>query len=474
MTPRQIADIGVARLGLPIPTGKLVTIQAIAQALKDPQTAQVFEDAVINWIDTRELESECLEALSALVLTQPRPEFTARIRRAIDQPSLASDALLSLATGNPTVLPSWSGCHSGPVPQLLDVRNEEQTLRAGTFIPPIFVHTIEHLEKISGRPMARQWAFEFSVLCERVSSKGDGHFQYFHGHERNNVGNFIARQAHLARSAYLRALACAVEHWGMPQRLASEYACQALPAEPLFLKLAPGQAPAWATELHQRSPEAALTPESLVRDSLQLVETVGERRVMHLSAVVCDTPLCHVELAVFGVVCTKGSANAQHVLNFYEHILGELTPARDGLRAFVSPSLEQEGMEELGFVPTVLPLIGTSVGYLQTDFVGCIPYVPLSTQSLPQLEIVPAVGVCSMTSQGIPVGEFASWYWNWQPSHPNGWSSPIACCSSLTREAAERLEADLGGRIQHVWRLTTWTRETDYGEWVRTKKVGTS
>jgi len=473
MTPRQIADVGVARLGLPIPTGKLVTIQALAQALVDPQTALIFEDAVLDWIGTRELESECLEALSALVLAQPRPEFTARIRRAIVQPSIASDVLLSLATGNPTVLPSWSGCHSGPAPQLLDLRSEEEALRARTFIPPVFTHALEHLEGASGRPLVRQWAFEFSVLDRRVGSASDERFEYFIEREQGRVGQFVARQGHLARSAYLRTLACAVEHWGMPQRLAADYVLQALPAEPLFLKLAPGHAPSWAINVQERSPEATEDKEALVRDTLRLVEAPGDRRVMHLSAAVCDSPVCHMELAVFAVVRLEGLVDAQEALGFYGHMLGEITPARDGLRAFVCPDLGLEGTADLGFVPTVIPLIGANVGYLQSDFVGRIPYVPLSSPSLPQVEMAPRVGGAQLTSQGVPVGEFACWYWNWRPSHPKGWPSPMACCSTLTGEATHRLEADLGGSIQHVWKLTTWTRQKEYGDWMRMKQVGT-
>lgn len=472
MTPRQIADIGVARLGLPVPTGKLVTIQAISQALADVRTADVFEAALLDWIAARELESECLEGLSALVLARPGADLIARARRAIGRPSIASDHLLSLATDNPTVLPSWVGCHAGPAPKLLDVGNELKSLRAHTFIPPVFIHTLEDLEEQSGQAFVRQWAFEFSLLRQRVSSTADGHFGYFMGRERHNGGQFVARQGLLARSAYLRTLACAVEHWGMPQRFADHYAMQALPAEPLFLKLAPGPDPAWASGLHRHLPEATKDAEALVRGALQQIEAAGERRVVHLSMAVSDSALCHVELVVFAVASAQVVSDPQHVLSFYDHILGKMTPVRDGLRAFVCPQLPLRGTQRLGFVPAVIPLIGPTVGYLQSDFVGRIPYVPLSTASLPQLELVPAVGGAQLTSRAAPVGEFACWYWNWQPSHPQGWPSPIACCSTLNRDAAEVFAADIGGRVQQVWKVVRWTRQTEYGDWSSTEELG--
>jgi len=472
MTPRQVAEIGVARLGLPVPTGKLVTIQAIAQALADVRTADVFEAVLLDWIATRELESECLEGLSALVLAQPETEVIARARRAIGHPSIVSDYLLSLATGNPTVLPSWTGCHACPAPQLLDVDAELKALRAGRFIPLVFTHTLERLENESGRAFVRQWAFEFKLLRRRVRSDVDGQLDYFLRHERGNVGQFVACQGHLARSAYLRTLACAVDHWGMPQRFAEHYALQALPAEPLFLKLAPGPAPAWTAGLHQHPPEAAKSAEPLVRGAVQLIEAAGERRVMHLSAEVSDSALCHVELVVFAVASVQDVADPQHALSFYDHILGRITPARDGLRAFVCPQLDLRGMERMGFVPAVIPLIGVTVGYLQSDLVGRIPYVPVSTSSLPELEATPGVGGAQLTSRSVCVGEFACWYRNWQPSHPKDWPSPIACCTTLTRNVADALAADLGGRIQQVWKLVTWTRESEYAAWSSNEQIG--
>jgi hypothetical protein len=472
MTPRQVADLGVARLGLPVPTGKLVTIQALAAALADARTAGAFEAALLDWVSTRELESECLEGLCALVLAQGRAGLIPRIRSAIRHPSLASDHLLWLATGHPAVWPSWTGCHSGTVPKLLDLESELKALRAGNFIPLVFTHKLEKLEADSGKPFLRQWAFEFSQLQQRVSSVADGYFDYFMNENRGNAGVFVGRKGHLARSAYLRALACAVESWGMPSEYADHYALQALPAEPLFLKLAPATPPSWASSLHEFSPDAADTGEALVRSALQQVEAGGERRVMHLSAAVCDSPLCHVELTVFTAVRAEPIDDAQHVLGFYNFLLGKITPNRDGLRAFVCPALDTREMEALDFRPTVVPLIGPMVGYLQADFVGRIPYLPISTQSLPQVEATPAFGGAKLTSAQMPIGEFACWYRNWQPSHGKDWPTPIACCTTLSHAAANAITSDLGGTLQQVWKLVTWTRQSDYSEWSSTEQVG--
>lgn len=101
-----------------------------------------------------------------------------------------------------------------------------------------------------------------------------------------------------------------------------------------------------------------------------------------------------------------------------------------------------------------------------------MPYIPLSTPSLPQTEFQPGVGGAQLTSREVPVGEFACWYCNWQPSPPLGWPTPIAYCTTLTREAAHNVATDLGGRLQQVWKLVSWTRETEYGEWSSSEEIG--
>lgn len=472
MTPRQVADVAVARLALPVPMAKLVTIQAIGAALEHKATANSFADALAEWIGTCELESQCLEALCPLLVATPNPAVIARIRRAVARPSLASDLLLSLATGHPGVVPSWTGCHSGSAPHLLTLTQEEQALRADTLIPPVFIHQLEALENRSCRPFLRQWAFEFSVLSNRYNGVRDGHLGYFLASEPSNVGHFVAGKGHLARSAYLRVLAFAVEYWDMPEEVALQYAATACPAEPIFLRLAPQPPPPWAYFVHSRTAADTADAQALAHLVIQRTEKELQRRIMHFSLAVVDGPLCHAELEVFAVVRTHDDFNAQQAIDFHDHMLGNATLARDGLRAFVSPDMGSEGTESLRFVPVVLPLLGGSVGYLQTDFLGRVPYVPVSTKNVPTLELVPVAGRAVLRSEEREVGTWSWWLWNWKPSHPQGWSAPIACCASLQADAARKIADDLGGCIEQVWRVTVWYRGQPYGEWHLTKHVG--
>lgn len=471
MNLRQIADLAVARFGIPVPMAKLATIQAVAKALDCEDTAMVFAEALAKWASTRKLESQCLEAICPLLVAAPRPEVTALVRNAICRPSIASDSLLSLATGSPTLVAGWTGCHSGPAAQHSMLDEEQGELCAGVFIPLIFVHELQRLEKRANRPLMRQWAFEYKELNSRFDSIGDGHLDYFLGGDREAAGQFVAHRSHVARSAFLRTIAFAVDGWGMPVEAASRFAELAFPIEPIFLRLQPQNAPGWAQTLQHSATKAEGAPE-FAKSLIESLELELNGRLMHCSLAVADEPRCHVDFEVFAIAEARSDLDAAEVIRFYEHLRGKMSPDRDGFRAFVSPDLDADSAGIIGFAPLLLPLVGSLVGYLQSDFVGRVPYVPVSSKGLPSLELAPTKEGAMFRSNGRNVGRWNWWRWNWKPSYTKHQLSPTACCASLNHDAARQLIAPFGGVFEHVWRATTWTRETDYVKWTKSERIG--
>lgn len=472
MNLRQVADLAVARLGLPIPTAKLSTIQAVARALNSDDTALAFTEALAYWVSTRDLESQCLEAICPLLVAPARPEATLLIRRAINRPSIASDALLSLATGSPILVASWTNCHSSPVRRFSMLNDEDAQLRSGTLVPPFFTHQLEDLQRRSGRPFMRQWAFEFRLLNDRYARNDDGYLDYFFNPDRQHVGQFVAHRSHLARSAFLRTLACAVQHWGMPAEIASNFSETAFPAEPIFLRLHPQRAPMWACTVQRRTASEAEDAPAFAKALIETIEAELNGRIMHCSLTVVDEPNRHVELEVFAIAGASDSLDANDALRFYEHMLGEIAPERDALSAFVSPDLGSDGREILGFMPLLLPLVGNWVGYLQSDIVGRVPYVPASFAGLPDLKLVPMPDRAMFRSGDRDVGSWSWWCWNWKPSHPRGQLTPTACCASLSNDAVKQLAKHLGGDVEQVWRISVWSRDSDYAEWTESQRSG--
>lgn len=472
MNLRQVADLAVARLGMPIPMAKLVTMHAIAQELANVERQQVFAESLAEWASTRELESQCLEALCPLLVASPTQDVVALIRKAVSRPSVASDALLSIATSSPRLIASWTGCHSGPAPRYDDLREELAQLRAGTFVPPIFGNLFERLQTRTGLPFLSQWAFEYRQLLSKFGRKGDGYIDHFRGSDRETGGQFVARQGHLARSAFLRTLAFAVDHWDMPMEAASTHSEVAYPAEAIFLRFPPQPAPTWASKVQSRDAAEAQDATVFAKTLIEAIETEVCGRLIHCSLSVVDEPKVRVDLEVFSVGQAREDLDADDVFRFHQHLLGQVSPDRDALRAFVSPDLGFNGDMGLGFAPLLLPLLGHRIGYLQADLLGRVPYVPASSPGLPNLELVPTDGHAMFRSNGRDVGSWAWWCRHWQPTHPREQPPSISCCASLAHESAQALVNHLGGGMEHVWRITTWTRDRDYGKWTERKATG--
>jgi hypothetical protein len=257
----------------------------------------------------------------------------------------------------------------------------------------------------------------------------------------------------------------------MPQDLAQQYAADTFPAEPIFLRLALQPPPSWAPAAHGRTASEIADAQALAHSVIQYTEQL-QQSVMHCSLTVVDEPLCHSELEIFAVVQTHGDLDAQRAVGFYRHLLGKATSSRDGLRSFVSPDMGNEDTTLLKFVPILLPLIGPSFGYLQSDFVGRVPYLPVSTNNVPNIELIPGLDGAVLRSMEKEIGTWNGWLWNWKPSHARDWSAPIASHVGLQPKAAQQIADDLGGRIAHVWSLTTWQRDQPYGEWRHIEQVG--
>ena len=472
MNLRQVADLAVARLGLPIPMGKLATIHAVGQAIDSDETVMAFAEALAAWVATRELESQCLEAICPLLTVAPKPEVIALIRRAIGRPSIASDGMLALVTGSPAVAPTWTGCHSGPATSFSVLDEEEAQLRAGTFIPQVFTDQFEGLECRSGYPFMRQWAYEYKMLTDRYGRNGDGHLDYFLGSDRERGGQFVAHRSHLARSAFLRTLAFAVEHWDMPTIIASGCAETAYPTEPIFMRFPPQRAPEWADTIQSNAAADVEDAPAFARTLIENLEAKLDGKLMHCSLSVVKEPRCQVEFEAFAIAGAIDNLDAENVVNFHRYLLGRVTAEREALDEFVCPDLGGGLSDDLGFMPLLVPLIGYGAGYLQSDLVSRVPYVPASSASLPYLKLVPVCNGAVFRAGGRDVGSWNWWRWNWKPAHLRDQPAPIACCASLSRDAAKQLARNFGGGVEHIWCTTTWTRENDYGEWTESKIYG--
>lgn len=479
LTPSQIADVAVARLGLPVPMAKLQVMHDIAASLRDEESAPVVWNALLRWLKSRELESEVLEGLCPLILAKgARVLELSTLRLSIERPSILSDFLIAQSFGSPLMVAAWLHSHSEEVPALLQLKEELEELSSARVVPPLFGNRLRALELRSGKPFLRQWAYEFTLLRTRAVYTDGSDFGYFRGDTTNGTGMFTGKRSHLARSAFLRTLALAVARWGMPQDLAEVVAQFALPAEPILLKLLPGSPPPWATAVHTwPMDDLNGSPTTTIAQLVGHIEHHTGQTLLHFKGCICSSKTMRVDAEVTTVLAARGVADPEDVFKFQNVLLGKVEIPRANSESFNSCSWPLEntlpGKDGAEYLPALLSIIGNIVGYLSSDLLHLLPQIPTVHSTEGAITAIPEVGGVSIMYGGGCVGRVDYWNWRWQPMREMNSLPPSAVCTTLSADAVEKLLHVRGYTVIRCWKISVSTRDTDYGSWVDTIRFGT-
>lgn len=326
MTPDQLADIGLARLRLPTPMSKLQIIHEIANALHEDKRCAVTWQALLRYIKSLELESEVLEALCIVLKAKGSNILSlSNLRQAIQSPSILSDYFISQAFDVPILVNSWDRSHSGEAPPFFQSNKIEKEFNKGHIAPPILSSKLSALEKRSGKPFLKQWAFEFDRLLAKNTYQSDGHFSYFSdSHDRqSSTGFLIGRRSQLARSAYLRVFAFAVDMWDMPQDLALNQAMNASPTDICFLQMLPSNPPNWASKVHQMSPRHEEDWNNAVQKiPLLLEEYESDQFLMHFDGPLFSNDKYQAQLEIISILSDGADVDPQDAFRMHDLLLG--------------------------------------------------------------------------------------------------------------------------------------------------------
>lgn len=471
LTPDQLADIGLERLRLPIPTVKLHIIHGVAHALDDNTTQAATWAALLRLIATLELESEVLEALCILLVTQNTNMLSiAELRRSIARPSILSDYFVSVAFSTPTLVRAWGSCHSGEAPLLYELDAAELELSEGHIVPSILAGTLRKLEQKTELPFMRQWAYEFERLQATRGLRSQGQLGYFSGEPgQNEVGQFISSRSHMARSAYLRVFALAVDRWDMPEDAALHYAMYSTPADFAFLRMLPSGPLPWSPTALNLTGDSFDACRDVVKEMLSQCENRVDGLLLHY-----DGPLHHsirikADLEIVTVSCCGDINVSQDAFFMHNWLPGHVFIPRDRDNNFhLSPwPADQTFPSQEGTVmrPCLVPAVLNHVGYLHADLILRMPYLPVSHALKHSLVVYPRSGGANITCEDKVIGQLYYWNAKWQPMHHKGVGAHCAVAVMANREIMSTLFADTDCATIRCWRVKVCSRENDYGDW---------
>lgn len=418
--------------------------------------------------------------LCAVLLARTAPIVNGvALRAAIGRPSVLSDALIGQILSSGILVNSWAKAHSGEAPHFFRFKDILNSLREGIFVPAIFGNRLESLEDRTGKPVLKQWAFEFDRLVARVGEPVDGHWEYFiddTADREGATGQFIGKRGHVARSAYLRVLALAFDLWGVPEEPTIAEAMFAMPSDPTFLQMPPGDAPEWARPTHLSRPRSSEECQETVESASEAARAArsGEELV-HLNIPIGRDKQFQADLEILSILVKGECKDPREVFRFHDWLPGHVYLKRDQHWQIEGGQLPLGGeLPVTGgcVLPALIPAVSKYVGYFESDLVGRMPYLPANYSSNVKLISSPKEGGMEIKLDGVACGALRYWTWMWGATHHRVLGPHTAIAVTVSKECLSSVLSVSGYRAIKIWRISSLRRNSDYGKWEESEEYG--
>jgi hypothetical protein len=478
LTDSQLTEIGLQRLHLPIPMTKLQIIHGAARALDSEETRATTKDELLRWIATRNLESEVLEALCILFLINYTGLISqAELKRAITRPSILSDYFISAAYSATPLIRTWERCHSLEAPRFFNLDTVEGDLSKAYIVPPILLNTLRKLEERTGLPFMRQWAYEFDQLQSTRASNAEGYLEYFSGDllRGEGTGQFVTTRGHLARSAYLRVFSLAVNLWDMPEDEALNNAMYTTPADFSLLKMLPCNPPSWGSSSQGLADDSYGACMEAVKSLIVRCQEETGNILIHYNGSLYRGNLLKVDLEIITSNCCSDEDVTQDAFDMHDFLPGRVFVDRRVDHSFHVPPWPKEKVfparNDL-IRPCLLPAVTRHFGYLHSEMILRMPYLPVSHNDQGFIEVFPRIGGADIHYMGQSVGELQYWNDQWQPMRFKELGPQSAVSVTLKIDAVSKMFSEAKFTTLRFWRVKVFSRDREYGEWTKSMHLG--
>jgi len=479
LTPNQLAEISLERLQLPVPMAKLEIIHGVARALDEETTHEATKYALLRWIVSRDLESEVLEALCILLLANDAGSISKNeLIQSIARPSILSDHFVDLVYSSTSLIKTWPKCHSLEPPGLYTFDKFERELSKTHIVPPVLLNQLRELEHRTGLPFIRQWAYEFDQIQASRGQRHEGYLEFFSGDlmRGEGSGNFVSSRGHIARSAYLRVFSLAVDLWEMPEDEALHYAMYTTPVDLSFLQMQPGLRPSWVSTSYELEDDTHRACSVLVQTLLDRCEAEAGRSLIHFDGPICRGPRLQADLEIITFKSCGEDIEIQDAFAIHEYLPGKVVIDRGDDFSFRLPPWPEMNSfpvgEESAIWPAIIPTVTRHFGYIHSELIQRIPYLPVNHNSNGYLEAIPRLGGADIQYEDRVIGELHYWNDRWQPMHFKELGPDCAVAVSLMMDEVSTIFSDSKCSTIKCWRAKVYSRDREYGDWKESVHIG--
>lgn len=476
MTSDSVAAIDelkfiIARLRWPTPSVRWWVMQELAQLILDEHTRYPTEQALLHDIALRQFETEAVEVLFVFWLAKSKnKEYVppAELGEGIVARSPLSDQLLREICLGTVVLGKYS---ARPEVTPVDFEPTQDFIAAeGVHFPRALRSALIDLEVGLCKPLQQQFAFEWHTSKQRVAFRGQSIDFFLESPREQSTGQFFTQLSARARSAYLRTLLVAQEHWKLPQAIAERLSLVALPLDP---------STAWLTSL----PPSAVFPSCLpapgvhqlgefVRDALTAAAGDGVVGAMSWTTFISNDERVDTTLALWWGPSSVWPASLRHdeAANVYAGTLYD-----SGLNCgseFVVPEYRNLPDATSGFRPLACRTHPSRYGYIQADLVSRGLFAPILHLQGTTVAAEPSGELLQFRADCLTLGHFAYWNTDWHPSHPKEIRPRLGAYLRLTTAGLAFLAGNSKGHLFYAWHCRHLSRASSYEQFTVTDTCG--
>lgn len=463
------------RLKWPVPMSRWRTAKEIRNLLNDPGMNSVTTEALLTYLDQCKTESEVCEVLTIIFLTSPacRPSWIA-IASHIHCPSILADVILERSYGSGHRIGGWNQAHSGiaPVNFVGDHYFEEHKT---SHVPPIFMINLKELESRSGYPLMKQWAYEWCILRDRLSTRYTSYPYYFDNSSdvrAGIIGQYWQRMREVYLSAYLRTLALAVNEWHMPESMAEDYCLEVVHGIAGLFDVDPTVRPAWLSNIPEKCCIADADLMVLVRELLQAAQVEGMRLVS------LDTPIAssireYANLTLSAHLVTpnyewpNGTLLYENMPPLYSADTFEL---KGPLAKITTTQASTKGTagDEISVCSCLFPI---PRGTWQNDYFSMGVRVPAS-YIVANIEIrCTQESIDCIASDGKAISRTRVWHDDWMPRYPKNGSTRCGTTTLIDQDVLAEAMKRLNRRLAFFVHIRTWERAKAYGDYLESQRT---
>lgn len=439
----SLQSVLLARLKLPITAVKLWVIEEASKFLQ--QGNITLENLILNELDRRKLESECVEILT-LFLTAKDKGYIApnTLGNYIHARSTLSDMLIEDLLGNVTAYGDYGEGYSDSIDMSDENRFEHFQ---GAHVPLVYHTRLEHLENQYGFPFTLFYKSEWNKTVDHAPHCGTNIDYFFRSDRDRSTGQFYTNASHRGRSAFLRAIIQASRLTGMPDSFARDVAILALPLEPAYIGLVPNK-PSWVPHW---TPGNTISQDS-INEFIQLTLTAFKTSNNEDDLAAFSTALQIDDNSWIDITLIRAitAGEIPDTLEIEGRCKGySLGNQLDRLITYKSNKKEMTSDSVTCLTVTTFPL--NRHGHWNSELESRGIYVPLSSVEGVEVTGTTSNTVFEFTALDHLIGHSGYWNENWMPVYPRGINSRCGSYTTLTKEHYSIWAAGYTEKTKHFY-----------------------